>query len=135
MRFGTLYQFKVHWSSFPFAQCTIKYVLVFNEQLIEKIKNARPLEFESVEEDYEAENQASFEEELDFEVSKQPENFDILKSKISEKMKELELSVDHEIDESNPIICLTAEVDVDVTDNQAIFSTSKISRESFEGRK
>lgn len=68
-------------------------------------------------------------------MSKQPENFDILKSKISEKMKELELSVDHEIDESNPIICLTAEVDVDVTDNQAIFSTSKISRESFEGRK
>lgn len=33
------------------------------------------------------------------------------------------------------MICLTAEVDDVDTDTQAIFSTSKISRESFEGKK
>lgn len=37
------------------------------ESYIEKIKNARPLEFESVQEDYEAENESSFEEQMDFE--------------------------------------------------------------------
>lgn len=58
------------------------------ESYIEKIKNARPLEFESVQEDYEAENQSSFEEELAFEPHKvDPGNFEMLKSKINEKLK------------------------------------------------
>jgi hypothetical protein len=83
------------------------------QSYIEKIKNARPLEFESVQEDYEAENQSSFEEELSFEPK--VENFDLLKSKINETMKKLKNR--EEIDVENPIICLTAELDLVDADN------------------
>ena len=48
-------------------------------------------------------------------------------------MKQLENR--EEIDVANPLICLTAEVDAVDTDIKAIFSTSKISRESSEARK
>jgi hypothetical protein len=43
---------------------------------------------------------------------------------------------EEDIDVENPIICLNEEVDVVATDNQAIFSTSKLFKsDSFEGRK
>lgn len=56
------------------------------ESYIDRIKNARPLEFDSVQEDYEAENQSSFEEQMDFQqpveepVEEPVDNFALLKS-------------------------------------------------------
>lgn len=64
------------------------------ESYIEKIKNARPLEFESVLEDYEAENDSSCEEQMDLDQKKESDNFEELKSKINEKMLEEQMDFD-----------------------------------------